>query len=50
VLVFDDYPWAKLGDDPLLRPGPAVDAFLTLIEDRYELLFTDYQIALRKLR
>jgi predicted O-methyltransferase YrrM len=50
VLVFDDYPWAKLGDDPLLRPGPAVDAFLQLIANRYELLFTDYQLALRKLR
>jgi hypothetical protein len=49
VLVFDDYPWAKLGEDPLLRPGPAVDAFLTLITGRYELVFADYQIALRKL-
>jgi hypothetical protein len=50
VLVFDDYPWAKLGEDPLLRPGPAVDAFLALVAGRYELVFADYQVALRKLR
>ena len=27
-LVFDDYSWAELGDSPLLRPRPAIDAFL----------------------
>jgi len=50
VLVFDDYPWAKLGEDPLLRPGPAIDAFLTLLAGRYELVFADYQLALRKVK
>ena len=35
TLVFDDYDWAALGDDPLLRPGPAIDAFLTLIAGKY---------------
>jgi len=48
VLVFDDYPWAELGEDPLLRPGPAIDAFLELVEGKYEPLFADYQIAIRK--
>jgi SAM-dependent methyltransferase len=48
VLVFDDYVWTGLGDDPLLRPGPAIDAFLALIEGRYELVFSNYQVALRK--
>jgi predicted O-methyltransferase YrrM len=47
-LVFDDYPWAKLGEDPLLRPGPAVDAFRTLVDARCELVFLDYQLALRR--
>ena len=31
VVVFDDYGWALLGDDPLLRPGPAIDAFVSLV-------------------
>ena len=48
-LIFDDYPWAKLGEDPLLRPGPAVDAFRTLVDARCELIFFDYQVALRKI-
>jgi hypothetical protein len=49
VLVFDDYEYYDHGADPLLRPGPAVDAFLTLLEGKYELLFRGYQLAVRKL-
>jgi len=48
TIVFDDYRWAELGEDPLLRPGPAVDAFLTVIEGKYELLFAGYQLGVRK--
>ena len=35
-LVFDDYLWAELGEDALLRPRPAIDAFLALVEGKYE--------------
>jgi hypothetical protein len=49
VLLFDDYDWATLGDDALLRPGPAIDAFLTLIAGKYELVFAHRQVAIRKL-
>lgn len=48
VIVFDDYRWNYLGDDPLLRPGKAIDAFREVIEGTYELLFADEQVALRK--
>lgn len=48
VVVFDDYTWAQFGDDPLLRPGPAVDAFLTLVDGENEVLFAREQIAVRK--
>jgi Methyltransferase domain len=48
VIVFDDYRWNYLGDDPLLRPGKAIDAFREVIEGKYELLFADEQVALRK--
>jgi hypothetical protein len=47
-LVFDDYLWAELGADPLLCPRPAIDAFLALINGKYELLFADRQVAVRK--
>jgi hypothetical protein len=48
VVVFDDYGWALLGDDPLLRPGPAIDAFVGLISDHGDVVFQDRQVALRK--
>jgi hypothetical protein len=44
-LLFDDYLWAELGEDPLLRPRPAIDAFLSLVEGKYELLFAHEQVA-----
>jgi Methyltransferase domain len=47
-LVFDDYVWRELGEDALLRPGVAIDAFLTLVDAKYELLFADDQVGLRK--
>jgi predicted O-methyltransferase YrrM len=48
VIVFDDYRWAYLGDDPVLRPGKAIDAFREIVEGKYELLFANDQIALRR--
>lgn len=48
VLVFDDYTWAALGPDPLRRPGPAIDAFLSLIAGKHEVLWRDSQVVLRK--
>lgn len=48
VLVFDDYAWEALGPDPLRRPGPAIDAFLSLIEGKHDVLWRDSQVVLRK--
>lgn len=48
VVVFDDYAWALLGDDPLLRPGPAIDAFVGLVSPHGEVVYQDRQVALRK--
>ncbi len=50
ALIFDDYQWAQIGTSPLLRPGPAIDAFLALVEGNHELVFSDYQLAVRKIR
>lgn len=49
-LVFDDYEWAELGGDPVLRPGPAIDSFLALVEGKYETIFAADQIAVRRTR
>jgi Methyltransferase domain len=48
ALVFDDYTWDVLGRSSLRRPGPAIDAFLTLIEGNHRLLWKGSQVALRK--
>lgn len=48
ILVFDDYDWDELGTDPLLRPGPAIDAFLMLVERDAEQLFAGHQVAVRR--
>jgi len=47
-LVFDDYRWAELGRDALLRPGPSIDAFLTLVEGKYEPLLAGEKVIVRK--
>jgi predicted O-methyltransferase YrrM len=47
-LVFDDYGWSAMGPDPLLRPGPAIDAFLHLVAGKYELLGRGTQLTFRK--
>ena len=49
VVVFDDYRWSMLGDDPLLRPGPAIDAFVGLVSVHGEVILHERQVALRKL-
>lgn len=49
VLLFDDYTYREQGEDALLRPGAAIDAFLTVIEGKYEVLFRAHQLAVRKI-
>jgi predicted O-methyltransferase YrrM len=48
VLIFDDYEWAMLGDDSLLRPGPAIDAFLDLVRDHTRVLLRKGQVIVRR--
>jgi predicted O-methyltransferase YrrM len=49
TMVFDDYRWNDDGDDALLRPGPAIDAMLSLLEGKHELLARGDRVAIRKL-
>jgi predicted O-methyltransferase YrrM len=49
VMIFDDYDWVSFGDDPLLRPAPAIDAFASLVATHSELIVEHpRQIAVRK--
>ena len=48
VLIFDDYEHALFPDSFGMSAGPAVRAFLSLLSGEYELLFQDWQVALRK--
>lgn len=48
ILVFDDYEHPLFPDSFDMSAGPAIRAFLSLISGKYELLFEDWQVALRK--
>jgi len=47
ILAFDDYTWDS-GKGELENPKPAIDAFVYLHNDRYELLARNAQVWLRK--
>jgi predicted O-methyltransferase YrrM len=48
ILVFDDYEHPLFPDSFDMSAGPAIRAFLALITGKYQLLFQDWQVALRK--
>ena len=49
VIIFDDYRWTSpLGEDPFFRPGPAIDAFLSLVGSHCEILVKGRQLIARK--
>jgi predicted O-methyltransferase YrrM len=49
VILFDDYLWTAV-EGRLHQPGPAINAFLLLFEDKIELLLKDYQLAVRRVK
>lgn len=48
VMTFDDYLWQE-NPNPLLCPQMAIDGFLKVYEDHYQLVHKAYQITLEKL-
>lgn len=48
VMVFDDYEHTLFPDSFGMSAGPAIRAFLSLIPSEHQLLFQDWQVALRK--
>ncbi|MGE3955013.1 MAG: class I SAM-dependent methyltransferase [Parachlamydiales bacterium] len=47
ILIFDDYLW-DVFPEPHHNPRVAIDAFLISYAPQYELLHSDYQVAVRK--
>jgi SAM-dependent methyltransferase len=49
VLIFDDYQWRHgKGLPPELKPGPAIDAFITMYRDFIQVIHRCYQLMLVK--
>lgn len=49
VLIFDDYQWRRgKGLPPELKPGPAIDAFITMYRDFIQVIHRCYQLMLVK--
>jgi predicted O-methyltransferase YrrM len=49
-MIFDNYRWrSPLGEDRLLQPAPAIDAFLDLVSDHCELVRKEKQAIVRRL-
>jgi predicted O-methyltransferase YrrM len=48
IAIFDDYGPLPFGEDPLLYPTPAIDAFLGLVTDRHEVVDDLRQLIVRK--
>lgn len=48
LLTFDDYEWEG-DEDPLNRPGIAINAFLNIFETHYAIVHKGYQIMIEKI-
>lgn len=49
ILTFDDYRDWNYYADPIMCPRLAIDHFLEIYRNQYEIVYLDYQLALRKL-
>lgn len=48
IMIFDDYEWNEEGMTGLDTPQPAIDAFLSIYEEKVEVLFKGIQVIIRK--
>jgi predicted O-methyltransferase YrrM len=47
IMAFDDYTWSMEGH-PLLDPKPAIDAFLAVYDNKYQLMGQNNQVWVTK--
>lgn len=48
IIIFDDYQWEGYREQPLKHPAPAIDAFLSLFQDKINVLHKGYQVVIQK--
>ena len=48
IMIFDDYEWEEIGMTGLNTPKPAIDAFLSIYQEKIEVLFMGMQVIIRK--
>lgn len=48
IMIFDDYQWHPSGFKDYQTPKPAIDAFLSCFEGRYNPIWSGYQVAIQK--
>ena len=48
IMLFDDYEWSH-GKTEQEKPKLAIDCFLNTFDGKYQLLFKNYQVGIKKL-
>lgn len=48
IMIFDDYAWDAYKAEPEKNPRLAIDSFLAVMKNKYELLHKEYQVAIKK--
>lgn len=49
LMGFDDYEWPMYKDEPTKHPKTAIDAFLNVMQGKYELIHKDYQVWIKRI-
>lgn len=48
IIIFDDYRWEAYKDQPLKHPAPAIDSFLSIFQDKINIIYQGYQVIIQK--
>lgn len=48
IMIFDDYLWPGVSVEPMHKPRPAIDAFLSIFHESYDLIAKGYQVCVRR--
>jgi len=49
IMIMDDYSWDAYKDDETLNPRLAIDVFMQVFKNKFELIFKGYQVGIKKL-
>jgi predicted O-methyltransferase YrrM len=48
MIIFDDYQWEGYRDQPLKHPAPAINTFLSIFQDKINVIHKGYQVIIQK--